>query len=133
MYYLYAERYENILNKSLMENIFVVFKDLYKGVFVPFAQLSTKVQSFRDVFIKKISLSYGQTSKNNIGGEEGWHCHTLAGMARVKTPVFCPYVTAFCPLYHLFLNISNHDNCHTGVAAPESDRSFFIANGQDHR
>ena len=64
MYYLYAERYENILNKSLMENIFVVFKDLYKGVFVPFAQLSTKVQSIREVSVSnKTFFSYIPTAK----------------------------------------------------------------------
>ena len=73
MYYLYAEIHENNLDKSLMENIFVIFKDLYKGVFVPFAQLSTKVQSTREVSVSnKTFFSYLRpNSQNRQIGEKG--------------------------------------------------------------
>ena len=58
----------------------------------------------------------------NWDSSQGRHWPTLAGMARVETPVFlahlisffghfppvfCPYVTGFCPLCHLFLKYLN--------------------------
>ena len=76
---------------------------------------------------------------------QGRHCPTLAGMARMETPVsfahlinilaifpcFCPYVTGFCPLCPLFLKYlnpryGNCHTCHTGVAAPDNEKQINI-------
>ena len=63
---------------------------------------------------------------------QGRHCPTLTGMAKVETPVFCPFVMVFWPFSTIFCRIlpivspvseifktqGNCHTCHTGVLRP---------------